>query len=391
MVLEEVRNKLSVNDCISFQGEGAIGFGIITKDRRDAVEVIMFEEVTSDLYRRFSLRPVAFEEYPMAYYGGMTELVATVSNKVTIPRSSIRDIIFILPIKEVESAMFHMAGSKVAYFIRYYLDADQRLHDYGARFYLDQYVVEPFSHRIFSSMNLLAQHLRKALHHLKETESCSKTFRAHFSMESFVFLSCKLPSAIHVGTMRKESSIIYFNNLSMEARSGTITKYFLRVLHVQSMSELRKLLGGCVGLGLTTTRPTKKIKHKYCTINGILNSVEVSEELPREVVDSPFERTGCDGIDFVYKAESRQLVCTIRFTKLCVSSTEIATARVPSADVKAPTSSAYIGAWFIHNGAVLEVVAIVDDYVNCKTPDNDEEVIQLPLPLVIDLINKFGR
>jgi hypothetical protein len=391
MVSEEVRNKLSINDCIAFQTECGNRPGLIIDDSPDAVEVLVFKEVTSELHQQYCLRPVVAEEYPMAYCGNMIELMGNVSDKLTIPRTSIIDIIFIVPIREVESSLFHIAGSKNAYFIRYYIKADNGLCDYHARFYFNQYIVEPFSHRIFYSFNLIAHNLKRSMHHLKETDVSNKTFRVSMSMESFLYLSSKLPSAVQVYTMCKEASVIYYNNLSMEARTCSITKYYVRVLHMQSMLELRKVLGSTIGLGICSARPTKKTRYRYCTINGTMNSVEMHQEVSGEIVDKPLKRTGCNGIDFVYKLESRQLVCTVRFTKLIVSTAEIATSRVPIADVKAPRSSAYVGAWFIHDGVVLEVVKIVNDIVACKTPDNDEDIIELPLPLVSDLVNRFGR
>jgi hypothetical protein len=157
------------------------------------------------------------------------------------------------------------------------------------------------------------------------------------------------------------------------------------------MSELRKVLGTAVALGMSSARPTKKAKYKYCTINSVLNSVELHRELPLEVISSPLRRTGCNGVDFVYWTESRQLVCTIRFTKIIVSNAEIATSRVPSCDVKPPKSSAYVGAWFIYDGAVLEVVSIAGNIVACKIPDSEDVSIQLPLDVVCDLVNRFGR
>jgi len=365
MVPEEVRQKLSINDCISLQTGSGLGLGLIIEDSQVNVEVIMFNQVTSSLHWQYSLRPVTADKYPMAYCSNMTEVMANVSDKKTIPRTSILDIVFIAPIKEVESSYFHIAGSTSVYFIKYYIESNGCIKDCDSTFYFRPFTVEPFSHRIFSSFNVIAQNLRRSMHHLKQTDLGSKTFHIFFSMESFIFLSSKLPSAIHVCAPSKESSIIYHNNLKMEARSGVIMKHYIRVLHTPSMSELQKVLGTAVGLGMSSARPTKKAKYKYCTINSILNSVELHRELPLEVISSPLRRTGCNGVDFVYWTESRQLVCTIRFTKIIVSNAEIATSRVPSCDVKPPKSSAYVGAWFIYDGAVLEVVSIAGNIVAC--------------------------
>jgi hypothetical protein len=73
-------------------------------------------------------------------------------------------------------------------------------------------------------------------------------------------LSSKLPNAITATVSRKESSIVYYNSLQMEARTIAVSKTYLRILDKQSLLDLRHLLGDGVGLGLSTGRPTKKCK-----------------------------------------------------------------------------------------------------------------------------------
>jgi hypothetical protein len=183
---------------------------------------------------------------------------------------------------------------------------------------------------------------------------------------------------------------MYYNNFQLEARPSCITKIYIRVLHLQALSELQKSLGAFIGLGISSSRPTKQNKSKYCTINGTLNSVELPNELPAENIPSLLKRTVNNSIDFIYSSKSRQLSCTIRFTQLRVSSAEVVLSRAPSAEVKAAATSAYVGAWFLHDGAVLEIVSIENNRVACKTPDSDDTTIELPLELVCDLVNRFG-
>ncbi len=73
--------------------------------------------------------------------------------------------------------MFHIAGSRVAYFTRYFIDDNRAFLECRSMFYLERYTVEPFSHCLFFSMNRLAQNLKKIIYHLKESEVTSKTFR----------------------------------------------------------------------------------------------------------------------------------------------------------------------------------------------------------------------
>jgi hypothetical protein len=60
--------------------------------------------------------------------------------------------------------------------------------------------------------------------------------------------------------------------------------------------------------------------------------------------------------------------------------------------VHQPAASLYVGAWFLNNGIMQQVVQITGDVVSCKEPDEDDEVLfQLPLATVSDLIHSFSR
>jgi hypothetical protein len=323
----------------------------------------------------------------------MQELIGSLTDKLSVPRQAIADIVFIVPIKEVESGMFHVAGSRVAYFTRYFIDENRKVRDCTSMFYLEPYTVGPFTHRLFLSMNHLAHNLKRKMYHLKESDVTSKTFRIYFSNESFMYLSSKLPNAITATVSRKESSIVYYNSLQMEARTIAVSKTYLRILDKRALLDLRRLLGTGVGLGLSTGRPTKKCKFKYCTINGKLNSIELGDSIPAENVAYPLMATRSNGIDFIFSEESRQLTCNIRFTAITVSHSDVAKSRVPNADVQQPATSAYVGAWFLHRGVVLEVIGISNNIASCKEPDDDEDatVIELPLTLVSQLVDTFGR
>jgi len=59
--------------------------------------------------------------------------------------------------------------------------------------------------------------------------------------------------------------------------------------------------------------------------------------------------------------------------------------------VHQPAASLYVGAWFLNNGIMQQVVQITGDVVSCKEPDEDDEVLfQLPLATVSDLIHSFS-
>jgi hypothetical protein len=62
------------------------------------------------------------------------------------------------------------------------------------------------------------------MYHLKESAATKKSFRFFFPMESFLYLCSKVPSGVKATVTRRESSILYYNNLQMESRSVPITK-----------------------------------------------------------------------------------------------------------------------------------------------------------------------
>jgi hypothetical protein len=178
-----IQNKNGINDCIAFLSQNRLRLGLVIGESVGHVEVVVYQQVTSDISQQNSFKPWTLTEYPMAYHGQMQEVIGSLTDRLSVPRRAIADIVFIVPIKEVESGMFHDAGSRVAYFTRYFIDENRTLRECTSMFYLDRYTVEPFSHRLFFSMNYLAQNLKRRMHHLKESEVKSKTFRIFFFFE----------------------------------------------------------------------------------------------------------------------------------------------------------------------------------------------------------------
>jgi hypothetical protein len=240
MVLNEIQSKISVNDCVSFETQFGVKLGVIVDTNTESIDVIVFQRVTSEMSQEHTLRPVTAAEYPVAYHGNMAEVLARVTERLSIFRLSVVDIIFIVPISEVESGLFHVAGSRMAYFTRYVIKDNGARSQCSLKFYYNRHTVEPFSHRLFLSFNHLAQNLKRGMYHLKESATTKKSFRFFFPME---YLCSKVPSGVKATVMRRESSILYYNNLQMESRSVPITNSYLHVLDKRSMSELRHLIG----------------------------------------------------------------------------------------------------------------------------------------------------
>jgi hypothetical protein len=130
----------------------------------------------------------------------------------------------------------------------------------------------------------------------------------HFelSVESFLYLCSKVPSASKASLMHNEASFMYNNKLCLKARTGDTTKIYIRILHLQALSEFCNILGACVGLGISSSCQMKQNKFKYCTINGMLSSVELLNTIRVENIQSSLRRTGSNRIDFICSAKSRQ-------------------------------------------------------------------------------------
>jgi hypothetical protein len=111
--------------------------------------------------------------------------------------------------------------------MRYYITDPGRITECNSAVYFKQFSIEPFSHRIFSSLNYIAHNLKRAMHHMKEADIAVKTFCIYAPMEAFSYLCYKVPYAIKATMNKKESNIIYHNNLQMEARSCQVSKTYV--------------------------------------------------------------------------------------------------------------------------------------------------------------------
>lgn len=382
-----MRESVGVGDYIKFNSSlGVDRHGLIVKGGSSIhVRVLLLEHVTSDTFHEFSLQPITATVYPMAYHSKLVELIS-VGDYCFVQRSSIIDVVFVLPIKELESGAVFMAGCQSMYFQRFE-KRNKRIASCQDAFYFCRYIVEPFSVRLFQSLNTLASHIKRAMHHGPASSISSRSFRLPFSMESFLYLQFKLPTAVSDYLERREKTVIYYNTLEVEARTTVVHKNFLKIITPQSLRQLRSILGEGIGLGLAKERPTKKRPWGFCTINSILTSVEVSDG-----DDLEDDASGTDGIFLMYTEEKRVLTCSVRYTKIPVNSVEDVTLRLPHARVDEAESGAYLNAWFKLDGVLHEIIAIQGADATCipvggLEPNNE---VVLPLDLVSNLVRSFG-
>lgn len=223
-------------------------------------------------------------------------------------------------------------------------------------------------------------------------------------MEAFCYLRHKLSSESLISSnAQKQTLIMYFDTLGMEARTNYITKHHIHLVTQPALSILQQMLGTGVGLGLTKRKPTKKSSHLHCTVGCFLMSVEVGDDIPDVLLANCNARYYGDSVEFLYTEESRQLTCTVRHTKIIINSHNVVTSRLWLALVheKHTVAGAYVGANFHYNGELMTILRIRDDFTTCKylTDDFDsgsedvEEVVTLELPLQLahELVASFGR
>jgi hypothetical protein len=158
-----------------------VGYGMLLHCSKDQLCVRLFQVVTSEILKRYFIRPVNATDYPLAFLDEMEELYLT-TDEIYISRSNVTDILFVFPIVEVKSGMFSMSGASNLYFIRYkFLNGG-----IPTLFYFSWYIVEPLGVRLFNVLNTLSQHLRRALYHVSESSLTKKTFCLYlFTMEAF--------------------------------------------------------------------------------------------------------------------------------------------------------------------------------------------------------------
>lgn len=101
--------------------------------------------------------------------------------------------------------------------------------------------------------------------------------------------------------------------------------------------------------------------------------------------------TGWTG--FFYSLQNNSLHCSIQFSKISVTNEDVATCRIPNADVVRDDGcvTAYVGAIFMYNDEAYEVIAIHNNVARCRSVYNEQQYIELTLDVVNDLVDNFGN
>ncbi len=103
-ILESLQNNVYIGDYVQFNAELGLG-EIIGAGPQDNLVIRLFKRMDSDTLRRYHISPVTVGEFPLASQDGMIEVYQS-SSEISLARSSILDVAFIVPLKEVESGFF---------------------------------------------------------------------------------------------------------------------------------------------------------------------------------------------------------------------------------------------------------------------------------------------
>jgi hypothetical protein len=121
--------------------------------------------------------------------------------------------------------------------------------------------------------------------------------------------------------------------------------------------------------------------------------VECTEVLPATVSNSHLVDGQLDGLDFFYSLQNNSLRCNIRFSKISVTNEDVATCRIPNADVVHDDGSvsAYVGAIFMYNDETYEVTAIHNNVAQCRSMYNEQQYVEIALDVVNGLVDNIGN
>jgi len=109
-------------------------------------------------------------------------------------RDVVVDLVFILPLAEVESGNVFITGAANLFFVRYLIDRATHSNFSSVNF-LSAHFIQPLTVRIFSSLNTLAFTVKKLMYHRPEAEDTKRSMRIFFPSDAFNYIAHKLQDA----------------------------------------------------------------------------------------------------------------------------------------------------------------------------------------------------
>jgi hypothetical protein len=140
-----LKSAVAVGDYVTVDSGSASGIvvGEVISVTSSAIEYRKYIRMTEFLMQKFSLQPIVETLFPVASQTPIVELVAT-GLVETSSRDTVADVVFIVPLQELETGMVHITGASNIYFIRYAYD-EGRLSSVQSTLYFCNNWIQPFS------------------------------------------------------------------------------------------------------------------------------------------------------------------------------------------------------------------------------------------------------
>jgi len=185
---EVIQQNVSVGDfvLVDMYSDGVVVAQVLS-GTEDTVTCQQYTTLTADTIIRYSLQPIVGSIFPVASQTNIVELVGTSSTCVE-ERSAIVDVAFVVTIHELESGLVHLTGASKIYFARFGFLDEHRLCQIPPSLYFSVQFVAPFTFRLFSALNMLAQNLKRVLYFVPESCEPKKVFHVFFPTDAFHYL-----------------------------------------------------------------------------------------------------------------------------------------------------------------------------------------------------------
>jgi len=253
-----IQRCLGQGDFIQFtQPEGPLLLGeVVAAVSDDRLRCRIYSPMTSGILTQFSLPPITPLTSPVAARTVINEVVATDNFRIIL-RDEVQDLIFILPLAEVETGNVFITGAANLFFVRYLIDQTTHSNFSSVNFF-GSHIIQPLTVRIFCSLNMLAFTIKKLMYHRPEAEDTKRSTRIFFPSDAFHYIAHKMRdvSTVQCHISKNQRSIKYYDDLKSESTTKVVDVTYLRVLTMASLKELRTILGVGVGIGSTQYRPS---------------------------------------------------------------------------------------------------------------------------------------
>jgi hypothetical protein len=112
---DAIRRSVSTGDCLQLKNNSSnvttdpVIVEVISAGE-DTISCHLYTPMTGEILHRFSLQPIMASLFPVTAQTNIIELLGMV-HIISASRGDIIDIVFIVPVQELESGMVHITGA----------------------------------------------------------------------------------------------------------------------------------------------------------------------------------------------------------------------------------------------------------------------------------------